>query len=484
MHAPVIRKKTQIGPLEDMEISIYQPHIEREIESHIERIHPPRVCIDNDSCRYCTVVKIDRANKHGILLEMVQALTDLDLIISKSYISSDGGWLMDVFHVKDQIGNKLTDNNLVHHIQQALCECNTRRNKEISSATVGPQQANVAIEVIGTDRPGLFSEISEVLMGLGFNITSATAWTHNCKVACIIDVEDASKPGPINDKKRLAHVEDQLRDVIEAAEGRGKNEKSVILKNSIAGHSHTERRLHQMMYLSCDYESCRACNRNNGGKQKSRCDETHVSVDRYEGRDYWVVNIRSRDRPKLLFDIVCVLTDMQYEVFHAAVTSNSPIAEQEYFIRNKSSSNLDNESEKQKLTLCLIAAIERRASHGFKVDIRTQNKTELLSKVTRVIHENGLSITRVEFGVEGETAIGSFYITDCSGQEVNENIAELLKKEIGGSVVLAHNSPYKVSQSSTSMSNNNRDVVPRFSIGNVIWSHLERLSNSFSPIRY
>lgn len=121
---------------------------------------------------------------------------------------------------------------------------------------------------------------------------------------------------------------------------------------------------------------------------------------------------------------------------------------------------------------------------GFKLDIRTQNKTELLSKVTRVIRENGLSITRVEFGVEEETAIGSFYITDYSGQEVNENIAELLKKEIGGSVVLAHNSPYKVSQSSTSMSNNNRDVVPRFSIGNVIWSHLERLSNSFSPIRY
>ncbi|KAL5064107.1 hypothetical protein RYX36_025844 [Vicia faba] len=440
-----------------------------------------RVCIDNDSCRDCTVVKIDRANKHGILLEMVQALTDLDLIISKSYISSDGGWLMDVFHVKDQIGNKLTDNNLVHHIQQALCECNTRSNKEISSATVQhrcerPQESNVTIEVIGTDRPGLFSEISEVLMGLGFNITSATAWTHNCEVACIIYVEDASKPGPIHDKKRLACIEDQLRDVIEVREGQGKKERSVILKSSTAMHSHTERRLHQMLYLSGDYESCCACNRDNGGKHKRRCDETHVSVDRYEGRDYWVVNVRSRDRPKLLFDIVCVLTDMQYEVFHAAVTSNSPIAEQEYFIRNKSSSNHDNETEKQKLTQCLIAAIERRASHGLKVDIRTQNKTQLLSKVTRVIRENGLSVTRVEFGVEGETAIGSFYVTDCSGQDTNENIAELLKREIGGSVVLAHNSSYKVSQSSTSISNNNRDVVPRFSIGSMIWSHLEKLA--------
>ena len=39
--------------------------------------------------------QIDSANRYGILLEMVQVLTELDLVISKSYISSDGGWLMD-----------------------------------------------------------------------------------------------------------------------------------------------------------------------------------------------------------------------------------------------------------------------------------------------------------------------------------------------------------------------------------------------------
>ena len=105
--------------------------MDREIESLIERIHPPRVCIDNDSCRECTVVKVDSANKHGILLEMVQVLTDLDLIISRSYISSDGGWFMDVFHVTDQAGKKLTDETLMLHIQQKLCT--TRRKGNISS---------------------------------------------------------------------------------------------------------------------------------------------------------------------------------------------------------------------------------------------------------------------------------------------------------------------------------------------------------------
>jgi hypothetical protein len=38
---------------------------------------------------------VDSANKYGILLEVVQVLTDLNLMVKKAYISSDGGWFMD-----------------------------------------------------------------------------------------------------------------------------------------------------------------------------------------------------------------------------------------------------------------------------------------------------------------------------------------------------------------------------------------------------
>ena len=41
------------------------------------------------------MMQVDSANKHGILLEVVQVLTDLNLIITKVYMSSDGEWLMD-----------------------------------------------------------------------------------------------------------------------------------------------------------------------------------------------------------------------------------------------------------------------------------------------------------------------------------------------------------------------------------------------------
>ena len=62
-----------------------------------------RVIVDNCSCQTATLVKVDSSNRHGILLEVVQILTDLDLWIRKAYISSDGGWFMD--------GNTLTSYN-------------------------------------------------------------------------------------------------------------------------------------------------------------------------------------------------------------------------------------------------------------------------------------------------------------------------------------------------------------------------------------
>lgn len=39
--------------------------------------------------------KVVSVNRHGSLLEVVQVLTDLNLIITKAYFSSDGEWLMD-----------------------------------------------------------------------------------------------------------------------------------------------------------------------------------------------------------------------------------------------------------------------------------------------------------------------------------------------------------------------------------------------------
>jgi UTP:GlnB (protein PII) uridylyltransferase len=71
-------------------------------------------------CLFYSVValQVDSARKRGLLLEAVQVLADLDLSINKAYISSDGRWFMDVFHVTDRLGRKLTDDSVITYIQQ------------------------------------------------------------------------------------------------------------------------------------------------------------------------------------------------------------------------------------------------------------------------------------------------------------------------------------------------------------------------------
>ena len=63
-------------------------------------------------------LQVDSVRKRGLLLEAVQVLADLDLSINKAYISSDGRWFMDVFHVSDRLGRKLTDDSVIAYIQQ------------------------------------------------------------------------------------------------------------------------------------------------------------------------------------------------------------------------------------------------------------------------------------------------------------------------------------------------------------------------------
>lgn len=207
---------------------------------------------------------------------------------------------------------------------------------------------HTALEITGTDQPGLFSEISAVLVELGCHVTAALSWTHNNRAAFIIYLEDGFRGGPITNPNRLAHVQEQLEIVVEAHHGIGER-RSVRLTSPAAGQTHTERRLHQLMYADMDCEPCSGCNgdgvahRNNcttihepcsgcnGDSVALRincCTKIHASIESCREKGYSVVYLRSRDRPKLLFDTLCILTDMEYVVFHAAVSSNGTMADQ------------------------------------------------------------------------------------------------------------------------------------------------------------
>lgn len=444
----------------------YGAYVDPELESLLDRIHPPRVCIDNDSYQDCTLVKVDSANKHGILLAMVQTLTDLDLVISKSYICSDGRWFMDVFHVTDRLGNKITDKNLIRHIQQSICASRIGKT-QVKTTTIGKDK-HTTLEMTTTDRPGILSEISAVLAGLRCHVSAAVVWTHNARAAFIIHVEDDSTHGSIMDPQRVDRLQSQLVTIVNAHH-RNYERPIVRLAGPETGQTHTERRLHQLMMADKDYEVS-VCDKNY---------ETIVTVENCREKGYSVINVTSPDRPKLLFDTVCTLTDLHYVVFHATVCSKGSLAFQEYYIRQKDGRTLNSEIERQAITRCIVAAIERRVSHGLRLDVRSRNRAGLLSDVTRVFRENGLSIARAEIGIHGEKAVGSFHVTDAGGRiNVEQGTLDSVKKEIdkfGGVVLVANNG----SSSSNNSNMEEEEEEPRSSLGMLLWSQIERISSRF-----
>ncbi|KAI4316345.1 hypothetical protein L6164_024333 [Bauhinia variegata] len=469
------------------------PYFDPEFDTLPERIYGPtcRVCIDNESTEDSTVVKVDSVNKQGLLLEVVQALTDLDLQICKGYISSDAGWFMDVFHVRDKHGNKLRDQKLINYIQQDVgrSKGSTQSVNTYNSNEVFPyvsQNEHTAIEMTGADRPGLFSEISAALADLHCNIIEAHAWSHNARLACVAYISDQSTDSPIDDPGRLASIEDHLTTVLRATTnpnsplgvGRLANDQQEVKTAEFLGGEGTmttvERRLHQLLLSLRDFERPSKFEDDVGRKT------TVVRIESCEQKGYSIVSIECEDRPRLMFDTVCTLTDMQYVIFHASVTSQSHGGSsfQEYFIRHVDGHAVNTESEKERVVKCLEAAIERRVCEGVRLELCAENRVGLLSDITRVLRENGLAVVRADVETHGHNAVNAFYVRDVSGNQVDVGyFVESVKREMGPIDLHIKNEI----RSSSSPSSSNSPA--RLSFGDMLRSRIERLSHGFHPIK-
>lgn len=177
---------------------------------------------------------------------------------------------------------------------------------------------HTSIELIGTDRPGLLSEVSAVLTDLKCNVVNGEVWTHNTRAAAVMQVTDELTGGAITDPDRLSMVKRLLCNVLSGS-NKSREAKTVVSHGS----THTERRLHQMMFDDRDYERV-------GDDSSEEKERPSVNVVNWHDKDYSVVTIQCKDRPKLLFDIVCTLTDMQYVVFHGNVEAEGTEAYQVY----------------------------------------------------------------------------------------------------------------------------------------------------------
>ncbi|KAL4032253.1 hypothetical protein IC575_005321 [Cucumis melo] len=407
--------------------------MDNEYDKLIRRLNPPRVVIDNNACKDATVIQVDSMNKHGILLKVVQVLMDMNLIITKAYISSDGGWFMDVFNVITYEGNKIRDQEVINAIQMRLEVDASFVPSLRESVGVMPSEDHTSIELSGTDRPGLLSEVCAVLADLHCNVVNADVWTHNNRAAAVVHVTDDATGRAINDPQRLLTIKELLCNVL-----RGNGElKEAKMTLSPPGVTSTDRRLHQIMLADRDYE--RAVKTKLEVEDKNL--RPHVTVLDCSEKDYTVITTRSRDRPKLLFDVLCTLTDMEYVVFHGMVNTGRVEAYLEFYIRHKDGLPISSEAERDRVLHCLEAAIERRESEGLKLELCAEDRVGLLSDITRIFRENSLCIRRAEIATKRGKAKDIFYVTDMTGTTIDTKVIESIRKQIGDAMLqVKHNS--------------------------------------------
>lgn len=189
--------------------------------------------------------------------------------------------------------------------------------------SVGVQAAmeHTTIELTGRDRPGLLSEVFAVLADLKCNVVAAEVWTHNSRMASVVYITDEAIGMPIDDPDRLAKIKQLLLYVL-----KGDRDKRGANTAVSVGSTHKDRRLHQMMYADRDYDMDDTDCVSTSDRRKLL-----VTVENCVDKGYTVVNLMSPDRPKLLFDTVCTLTDMQYVVYHATIIAEGPEAYQVVF---------------------------------------------------------------------------------------------------------------------------------------------------------
>ncbi|KAL7221707.1 hypothetical protein ACSBR1_023617 [Camellia fascicularis] len=151
------------------------------------------------------------------------------------------------------------------------------------------------------------------------------------------------------------------------------------------------------------------------GRRQDRCrDGTQVTIDHCKERGYDVVNVRSIDHPKLLFDT-------------------------EYYIQHVDGCTLDSETKRRRVAQCLVAAMERRASHvRIEVGCLHSKQAGTPNRYNKGISRKWANHNK---GRDGGRAVGSFYVTDASCQEVNTDTVEMVRREIGGTVSLVNKSP-------------------------------------------
>lgn len=170
-------------------------------------------------------------------------------------------------------------------------------------------------------------------------------------------------------------------------------------------------------------------------------DRPQIDIDYSSDCDYWIISIKCRDRTKLLFDTVCTLADLSYDIYHATIDVNEEegSAQQEFYVRPRTGDSGFDRPQAEMLRAMLESSIQRRFPKGLKVHVHSLDRFGCLAALTRVLHQTGLSITRakVRTYASSRSSGHTFYVMDAAGGPPDKSRVESACREIGGQLVEA-----------------------------------------------
>ncbi|KDD74813.1 hypothetical protein H632_c1057p0, partial [Helicosporidium sp. ATCC 50920] len=159
------------------------------------RVHPPEVVVDNISHEKYTVVTLISANRPGSLIHVVQHFTELGLCIQSARVTSCGGWFVDVFHLSEPSGARVSDSRKLSSIRRVL-DLLPESAEELLDGDETDDADRVSssvFELLGDDRPGLLAELVALLLQSGCSVRRAALWTRARRVAAVLSVTEGGR---------------------------------------------------------------------------------------------------------------------------------------------------------------------------------------------------------------------------------------------------------------------------------------------------
>ena len=358
-------------------------------------------------------------------------------------------------------GDKVRDPKKIHSIKQML-NVYMRDDEAIANADDTDEIKRVettVFELSGRDRGGLLAEVTDLLTRNGCDVRSAAVWTYNGRVAFVFSITD--KGQPVQDNMKLERLRQLVGEILASTGGTW-----TVRTLKVRGEVHHDRRLHQLMLQDEreEWERLQSSERNDNISLQSteNLDESAENfVQKPESKDislsqslrspkfgrpvvdiahcshpnYWTVNIRCRDRTKLLFDTVCTLADMDFDIYHATIDSSAGgYAHQEYFIRPRSGEGDFNKYSADLLKAMLESSIQRRFPKGLKVHVRSLDRFGCLASLAKQLYQANLSVTRakVRTFATSNSSGHTLYVMDASGGPPNRARVQSALLRCGG----------------------------------------------------